>query len=170
MISERVIIAGGLVLLTLGLVSNTGQALIVGAYNMVANLIKKFEGFSNVPYIDAAGKWTIGYGHLIKPGESFSSITEDEAINLLNSDMTVAKNAVDMYVTVPINDNQKSALISFTYNVGSGAFGTSMLLAKLNSGDYSGAANEFDRWVYAGGRKLSDLVNRRYEEKMLFLS
>ncbi|NER83460.1 MAG: lysozyme, partial [Leptolyngbya sp. SIO1D8] len=44
------------------------------------------------------------------------------------------------------------------------------LLAKLNAGDYQGAANEFPRWVKAGGRVLQGLVRRRNAEQALFLS
>ncbi|MGK3626883.1 glycoside hydrolase family protein, partial [Acinetobacter sp. A11] len=43
------------------------------------------------------------------------------------------------------------------------------LLKKLNSGDYKGAANQFDVWVNAGGKRLAGLVRRRALEKKLFL-
>lgn len=59
--------------------------------------------------------------------------------------------------------------MSFSFNLGTGALRTSNLLAKLNTGDILGAANEFDRWVYAGGQVLCGLVRRRAAEKALFL-
>ncbi|MDX8205161.1 lysozyme, partial [Acinetobacter pittii] len=54
-------------------------------------------------------------------------------------------------------------------NIGVGAFKKSTLLKKLNSGDYKGAANQFDVWVNAGGKRLAGLVRRRAIEKKLFL-
>ena len=59
--------------------------------------------------------------------------------------------------------------MSFTYNLGSGSLSRSTLLEKLNSGDIEGAADEFDRWVFAGGIKLAGLVRRRSVEKDLFM-
>ena len=74
-------------------------------------------------------------------------------------------------VQVPINDNQLIALSSFAYNEGPGAFQTSTLLKLLNSGaDINIVANEFDKWVYAGGKVSPGLKNRRNAEKQLFLS
>ena len=34
------------------------------------DLITGFEGFRNKPYVDGAGKWTIGVGHQITPREA----------------------------------------------------------------------------------------------------
>ena len=44
------------------------------------------------------------------------------------------------------------------------------LLRRLNQQKYDRAANEFERWIYAAGKKLPGLVSRRQEEKRLFLS
>jgi len=56
------------------------------------------------------------------------------------------------------------------FNVGVGAFSKSTLLRRLNKRDYQGTKGEFNRWVYAGGRRLQGLVNRRAKEANLFLS
>jgi lysozyme len=73
---------------------------------------------------------------------------------------------------VPLTNGMFDALVSFSYNVGVGAFGESTLLRRLRSGDYSGAAREFDRWVHGDDngirRVLAGLVNRRNEEEELF--
>ena len=50
-------------------------------------LIKKFEGFSAVPYKDVAGYPTIGFGHKIVAGEVFGSIGSMEATSLLMKDV-----------------------------------------------------------------------------------
>ena len=132
--------------------------------------IKKFEGFSELPYLDVAGKKTVGYGHLLKDGERIEKLTEKEAEALLRDDVKKAENAVERYVKVPLAQGQYDALVSFTYNVGAGNLRTSTLLNKINATNYSGAAQEFDRWVYAGGKKVKGLQNRRAREKALFLS
>ncbi|QIL42514.1 lysozyme [Pedobacter sp. HDW13] len=116
---------------------------------------------------------TIGYGHKltsqeISSGTYASGITQQQAHALFMSDAQNAINAVNSQVTVSLTQNQFDALVSFVYNTGGGAFGNSTLLSKLNSGDYSGAAAQMDRWVYASGGVVNGLVNRRNQEQDLF--
>lgn len=133
------------------------------------NLIKSFEGCKLTAYQDSAGVWTIGYGHTsgVKKG---MTITEAQAEAYLKGDLVTAENAVNGKVTYSIKQNQFDALVSFTYNVGSGNFGSSTLLKKLNQGDITGAANEFEKWNKAGGQVLEGLVRRRAAEKAMFLN
>jgi lysozyme len=139
------------------------------------NLIKRFEGFSAKPYRCPAGIWTIGYGSTrYANGKPISSgdahITEAQAVEIMQATLGEYENAVKRYVTTPINQNQFDALVDFAYNAGAQNLRTSTLLKKVNAKDYAGAANEFGKWVFAGGKKLSGLVNRRAAEKALFLS
>lgn len=132
-------------------------------------LIKRFEGFSPVPYRCPAGKITIGYGHVIRPGESFGRLTEAEATGLMLRDIgSRFAPMVAAHIKVPLNDNQFSALVSLAYNAGAAPLAKT-LGRKLNDGDLPGAAREFDRWVNAGGRVLPGLVRRRAAERVLFL-
>ena len=108
-----------------------------------AEIVKKFEGFSLKPYKDSAGKLTVGWGHLLKVTEPVQPITLEHAQQLLIEDMREATNAINNYVTVPITDSQRNALISLTFNIGVTAFKNSTLLKKLNEGDYTTAANQF---------------------------
>lgn len=141
-----------------------------GARELVAEL----EGLRLDVYQDTGGAWTVGYGHLVQPGERFfpygdvRAITLSEAEQLLEADMATARNAVAKYVTVPLTDGQRAALESFVFNVGVGAFAGSTLLRKLNQGDYVGAAGEFDRWVFDNGRRITGLERRRAREKEVF--
>ncbi len=134
-------------------------------------LIKQFEGFSLVPYVDESGLEHIGYGHLMKSGEQFESITRGEAEWLLDADVADAARCVDGLVSsdVYLTPNQRAALISFVYNVGCGAFKSSTLLRLLNAGDLTGAADEFLRWNKAGGAVVQGLVDRRFIERNVFL-
>ena len=130
-------------------------------------LIKKFEGCVLKAYKCPAGVWTIGYGHTagVKKGQT---ITKTEAENYLKQDLNKYELTVNNLVNVPLNQNQFDALVSFCYNLGAGNLKSSTLLKLLNKEDYIGAAEQFDRWVYAGGKKLSGLVKRRAAEKELF--
>lgn len=133
------------------------------------DLIKSFEGLRLNAYQDAVGVWTIGYGHTrtAAPGQR---ITLGQATALLRDDVATFERAVTRAVRVPITENQFAALVSFAYNVGSGALNSSTLLRRLNAGDVSGAADEFLRWNRAGGRVLAGLTRRRVAERALFLS
>lgn len=138
------------------------------------DLIKTFEGFSPVPYEDEAGILTVGYGHKILPGESFNRITARQAQLILQSDIAKAEESVQELVKVPLTNNQFSALVSFVFNVGSGAFSKSTMLSKLNDGNYLSAAEEFARWnkTHKGGELVVSniLTKRRAIEKDHFLA
>lgn len=133
------------------------------------NLIKDFEGCRLKAYLCPAGVWTIGYGHTqgVKPDMVISQL---QAERFLRQDLKRFEDAVTSLVKVPITPNQFSALVSFAYNVGTGALYDSTLLRKLNKKDYKGAANEFLRWNKAGGKVLPGLTRRRIAEKDLFES
>lgn len=134
------------------------------------NIIKEFEGLRLKPYKCPAGYWTIGWGHRISDGEYEDGITVEQAEQLLNNDLYRFERHVNKSVEVKLNQNQFDALVSFSFNVGTGAFSKSTLLKKLNNGDYDGAANEFPRWNKGGGKVLKGLVRRRQMEKKLFES
>ena len=129
-------------------------------------LIQQFEGFSPVPYICAGGYETIGYGHVIRAGEWFPSagINEAAAMALLREDVQQAASAVLRLIHIPLTDGQFDALVSFTFNLGSGALQRSSLRRKVNAQAHEHVPREFRRWVWAGGRKLRGLIRRREAE------
>ena len=137
------------------------------------DLIKKYEGFRPIAYTDSVGVWTIGYGTTRINGEPVKAgmtITEDQAIQFVQQEVNKLWSQIESIVKVNLNDNQMNALVDFAYNLGFNALKTSTLMSKLNAGDFTGAANEFSRWVYAGGKILPGLVKRREAEKQLFLN
>ncbi len=131
-------------------------------------LVKRFEGVRLEPYKDVGGKLTIGYGHLIRPGEYFSVLTEAEAEALLKQDLQVAEAIVKRNVKVPLTPYQYSALVSLVFNIGQGHFENSTLLEVLNQGDYQEASRQFMRWVHVDGERIQGLVNRRIAERQMF--
>lgn len=133
------------------------------------DLIKHYEGFRPTAYQCSAGVWTIGYGHTkgVRKGDT---CTMDEATLFLKADVREAEKAVSSMVTVPLTSNQFSALVSFVFNVGSGAFGTSTLLCNLNAGAYMEVPVQLMRWNKAGGKFIEGLNKRRAAEAALFVS
>jgi len=135
-------------------------------------LIREFEGFRANAYLDSAGIWTIGFGTIKingKPVKKGDTCTKEQAEQWLKLDCLWVDACLDKYITIVVTQNQFDALASLVYNIGETAFKSSTLLTKLNTDDYQGAANQFDVWVNAGGKRLQGLVNRRAKEKELFL-
>lgn len=138
------------------------------------DIIKHFEGLRTTAYLDPVGIWTIGYGHTSAAGPptvyAGMTITAAEAEVILRRDLDVFEQGVDAALTIATNEDQFSAMVSFSFNVGLGAFRDSTLLRKHNVGDFAGAAEEFRRWVYGDGQVLPGLVRRREAERALYLS
>jgi lysozyme len=136
-------------------------------------ILKHYEGCSLNVYSDPIGIPTIGYGSIFgldgsRVSMGHREITESEATGLLFRSCRQAERAVARLVSVRLTSNQRSALISFVYNVGSGNFQRSTMRMKLNREDHIGAAGEFWKWRRAGGRILNGLVRRRKSEEQLF--
>lgn len=136
-------------------------------------LIKHFEGLRLQAYKCPAGIPTIGYGSTFYPDgtkvKMGDSITTVQAENLLKNTLKIFERGVDDAVTVSLTDNQFSALVSFTFNVGLNAFRNSTLLRMLNLKNYNGAADQLLRWNKAGNQTLAGLTRRRQAERNLFL-
>ena len=90
-----------------------------------------------------------------------------EGEEMLKRDLERFERGVHRLCPVPLTQGQYDALVSFSFNTGS--LSVSTLRKKLLRGDYEGAANEFPRWVFAGGRRRAGLVRRREAERILFL-
>lgn len=133
------------------------------------NLIKSFEGWSAKPYDDGAGYMTIGYGHLIKPGESFGTITREQGEQMLAADAAYYVNLVNRVVKVPLTQSMFDALVSLAYNWKD--FPSSVALQRLNAGNYAGAAQRISEHpITGGGKVMNGLVKRRKAEAALFRS
>lgn len=139
-------------------------------------LIKKFEGLSLTPYQDEHGIWTIGFGHIKGVDENSPPISILEAERLFEADLNPTEKAVNKYVSVPLNQNEFNALVSFSFNEGIGRLLSSTLIKKINYGDRQGAAREFERWVWYKDqttnemKKSNGLIERRELERVLFLT
>lgn len=133
------------------------------------------EGCVLHQYVDRAGVLTIGTGHAIKSGETFPrTITMAEADAILRADLRDAESAVNRMVNVPLNENQFSAVVSFVFNVGTGAFYGSTLLKVINAGQLDQVRPHFLEWCKRRdpdtGKLIVDagLQMRRAKEAALF--
>jgi lysozyme len=129
--------------------------------------IKRHEGLRLKAYQCPAGVWTIGYGSTggVRQGDV---ITEAQAEVKLREDLRTAENEVNRH-KLNINQNQFDALVSFTFNVGSGNFRSSTLLKRIKENpNHPDIQNQFNRWIYAGGKVLPGLIKRRAEEAKLY--
>jgi lysozyme len=133
------------------------------------SLIRAFEGFSSTPYVCPAGFPTVGYGHVVLAGERFETpLSQEEGEALLRCDLPRYEGAVCRLIDMPLDDLCFDALVSFTFNLGEGALAASTLRRVINVGHLADAGPQFDRWVFAGARKLPGLVRRRAAERALW--
>lgn len=140
------------------------------------DLIKSFEKFEPKTYLDQGRRPTIGYGHLLKKGESFGTITESDAMKLLCKDLDNVEACIDKHVDVDLTQGQFDALCMFVFNVGAQNFYDSTLRSLVNNKHFEAAAEEFPKWKYVTdrgtGKKFvsQGLINRRIKERELFLT
>ncbi|MCH7312918.1 lysozyme [Acinetobacter sp. ANC 3882] len=141
--------------------------------NVGLDLIASFEGTRLKAYDDGVGVWTIGTGTTVYPNgtkvKKGDSCTLDQAKSYFAHDLKRFEASVNNLVKVPLSQNQFDALVSLTYNIGTGAFAGSTLLKLLNQKQYREARAQFTRWNKAGGKELRGLTRRREAERDLFL-
>lgn len=135
-------------------------------------LIKEFEGLFLDAYQDGGGVWTIGWGHTGLTHQDGTvhkgrRITIEEAENLLAYDLRNFESRVERFITVPLNDDEFAALVSFDFNTG--GLGDSTLRRLLNAEKRTEAAMQFTRWNKDNGRTIPGLTRRRQSERNLFL-
>lgn len=128
------------------------------------NLIKQFEGFNPTASWDNK-QYSNGYG--TKASSPNENITQDEANSRLNNETTNVNQWINDNVNVPLTQNERDALTSFGYNLGTGNL--EKLLPKINSGDFQGAAHDMLSFNHANGQTDPGLTTRRTGEAGLFL-
>ncbi len=162
------------------------------------DLMHKFEGFRNRPYLCPAHIWTIGYGHVLyqdqirlpvvrPPGKTQADIpmirkeyplkpednrvwTKEEINELFRTDVeTFERGVLRLVPGVTGRQGSFDALVSFAFNAGLGNLQRSTIRMRANRGDWEGAAEAFMAWTKGGGKVLPGLVRRREAERALFL-
>jgi lysozyme len=161
-----------------------------------ADLMHRFEGCRNKPYLCPAHIWTIGYGHVLyqeqiklpmarvegkevamirkemplKPEDS--RVWSKEEIEKLFADDVASfeRGVLRLVPGVVGRQGAFDALVSISFNFGLGNLQRSTIRMKANRGDWEGAAEAFMAWTKGGGKVLPGLVKRREAERALFLS
>lgn len=161
-----------------------------------ADLMHRFEGCKNRPYLCPAHIWTIGFGHvlhqeqirlpMVRTPENRAPMirrefplrpeyarvwSQDEIDQLFKDDISSFERGV-LRLAPNLDGNQGAfdACTSFAFNAGLGNFQRSTIRMKIARKDWEGAAEAFMQWTKGGGKELPGLVKRRKAEKVLFLS
>lgn len=168
-------------------------------YKYSENGVKHLEQWEDtilVAYLAPEGQWTIGIGSTyipagfgvnyngefiipskqmpVKQGMKLESAEHARRIALHTINKTYGK-AVNDLVKVPITQSMYDALVSFTYNVGTGGLKQSSVLRELNNKNYEKAAVSFVSWNkhYSPSQGKLDhsegLIRRRQSEMELFI-
>ena len=160
------------------------------------DLMHRFEGFRNKPYLCPAHIWTIGYGHVLYQeqirlpvvrvegqniplirkempmrAEDNRAFTKTEIDELFRADVrTFERGVLRLVPGVVGRQGAFDALVSISFNFGLGNLQRSTIRMRANRGDWEGAADAFRVWTKGGGKVLPGLVRRREAEIALFLS
>lgn len=160
------------------------------------DLMHKYEGCKNRPYLCPAHIWTIGYGHVLYQEQIRLPVmrTEEKPVPMIRKEMPLKQEDSRVWSKEEINklfeDDVASfergvlrlipgvvgrqgsfdALVSFAFNAGLGNLQRSTIRMKANRGEWEEAAEAFMQWTKGGGKELPGLVRRRKDERSLFLS
>lgn len=159
-----------------------------------ADLMHKYEGYRNRPYLCPAHIWTIGYGHVLYQEQiRLPMARTDKPIAMIRKEMPLqpgdnrvwSKQETDNFFSQDVANFERGvlrlvpgcvghqgrfdALVSFAFNVGLGNLQRSSVRIKANRGEWEAAADAFLLWNKGGGKVLPGLDKRRKDERALFL-
>lgn len=142
-----------------------GTAAVAGLLAVVT----QWEGKPGLePHWDRIGKvWDVCYGDTIAEKRSY---TEEECRELLAARLAqFADPVLKRNPELKGHDPQIIAAVSLTYNIGTGAYTRSSAAKHFSAGRWVSACNAFRSWVYAGGKRIQGLANRREAERKICL-
>jgi len=161
-----------------------------------ADLMHRFEGCRNKPYLCPAHIWTIGYGHVLYQEQIRLPMVrvEGKETPMIRKEMPLrqednrvwSKEEIEKLFAIDVASFERGvlrlvpgvagrqgsfdALVSISFNFGLGNLQRSTIRMKANRGDWEGAADAFRAWTKGGGKVLPGLVKRREAEIALFLT
>lgn len=144
----------------------------MNAPRILIALCRRFEGCRLIAYLCPARVWTCGWGATGSDVSEGTRWTQDQADQRLEDDALVHYLAAARVSPVLwlVGDNKHAGIADFNFNLGTTRYKASTLRRRIDAQDWAGAAEELEKWVYGGGRKLPGLVLRRQEEARLILS
>ena len=144
------------------------------AATRATGFLKGIEGFRPVPYLDAVGKKSIGYGFTSLDMVGRGRLSEREA----SMELFRLCRSISRKLRAELNNQrlaafEETALVSFVYNVGWANFKASTMCRLLKEGKRGAeVSKEFARWIYItkNGRKVisKGLQERRKRERLCF--
>lgn len=136
---------------------------------IACDFVAQHESCRLKAYPDVGGVWTIGYGHTLGVTQA-SACSSVQAARWLEEDLGIAAQrlagVVDEAVILRLTDHQYAALLSWVFNLGAPRSAT--LWKVLNAQQFDRVPNEIRKWVYAGGKFVQGLQNRREAEVALW--
>lgn len=140
------------------------------------DLIRRFEGFRSNPYLCPAGIATVGYGSTTWPDGRKVKLTDQPVSEAVATAMMMedanafAVAVANLSPVLWFDADKHSAIADFAYNLGTTRYKASTLRKRVEAGDWEGAQEELQKWVFGGGKKLPGLVSRRAAEARLLRS
>lgn len=141
--------------------------------NLFKNFMIKFELFKATPYWDFK-QWSWGYGTKVPNSSNNSTvkptgyITKDKAMNDAISHANTDYLYLKGLLKKPLSSNQWAALLSFSYNLGSGS--AANLIPNINNSNNNALKSQWVQYINAGGVPNANLLKRRQQELNLFFS
>lgn len=126
-------------------------------------LLAQAEGCRRDAYRCSANVWTTGIGHTTNV-KLDSSLSDQQIARMFLGDVKTAETAVRRCINTRLTQFQYDSFVSLAFNIGSSAFCNSTLAKEANAGNINAACQELLRWVYASGKRVPGLENRRQRE------
>ncbi|MDU4960937.1 MAG: lysozyme [Sporomusaceae bacterium] len=165
------------------IINAVGQKKLEPSGKLVSYLMD-YERYERYEYDAGDGKRTIGYGHVLLPGESYpNGISRADAGLLLSKDLKERYTAasLDPFLkqhNIALTQNQYDALVHLTYNIGEYVWDEEVnpteefrLKQLLIVGNFTAedVTEAFLRWTEVDGVKFGGLWRRRMDEVDMFL-
>lgn len=135
------------------------------------SLVAKWEGLETTAYVDIAGVTTVCYGETkgVRIGDTY---TPEECRSMLKGELEEYASALNKCIDLEaLPEGMGRALVSWSYNVGTGAACKSTLRRKVIEGDLMGACAELSKWnkarVNGKLQEVRGLTRRRAEERAI---
>lgn len=138
----------------------------------ILEFLREKESLRLKAYVCPAGKLTVGYGHVILPGENkfANGITKQQAKDLFRADVLTAAYAVNRFFKdAKLTQGQFDAAVSFTFNAGAGALQKAEWAKKLRMGNVTEAAELLMNWGHKQWAVAPGLKTRRAIEAAMLL-
>lgn len=130
----------------------------------------KWEGNEPVGYADVIGIATACVGHTGPEVVVGQVYTPEQCRAFFASDIGGTAAKLDACIHVPLRANEVAAVLSLAFNTGPAPVCKSNMVRLINEGAPAATwCRELTKWVYAGGRKIKGLVNRRNDELLMCL-